>query len=56
MSIKFFENFKKLKFLDLFIVSVPPSIILGNMWINLTTIIISIFGIKLFYKKFIFFF
>ena len=51
MVIKFLNNFKKIDFLNLLMVCVPPSIILGNFLINLTTILISIFGIKLFYKN-----
>ena len=56
MNIKPFNIFKNLELFSFLIIFVPISILIGNLWINLTTILIVIFGIKLFYIKIIIFF
>ena len=56
MNIKLFNIFKNLELFSFLIIFVPISILIGNLWINLTTILIVIFGIKLFYIKIIVFF
>ncbi len=56
MNIKPFNIFKNLELFSFLIIFVPISILIGNFWINLTTILIVIFGIKLFYIKIIVFF
>ena len=56
MNIKPFNIFKNLELFSFLIIFVPISILIGNLWINLTTILIVIFGIKLFYIKIIVFF
>ena len=56
MNIKPFNIFKNLELFSFLIIFVPISILIGNLWINLTTILIVIFGIKLFYIKIITFF
>ena len=56
MSLKKFYKFKKINLLDAFFLFLPFSIIIGNLFINLTTMLILIFGIKSFYKKFTVFF
>ena len=53
MNIKPFNIFKNLELFSFLIIFVPISILIGNFWINLTTILIVIFGIKLFYIKII---
>ena len=56
MNIKPFNIFKNLELFSFLIIFVPISILIGNFWINLTTILIVIFGIKFFYIKIIVFF
>jgi hypothetical protein len=56
MNIKLFNIFKNLELFSFLIIFVPISILIGNFWINLTTILIVIFGIKFFYIKIIVFF
>jgi len=56
MNIKPFNIFKNLELFSFLIIFVPISILIGNLWINLTTILIVIFGIKFFYIKIIVFF
>ena len=56
MSLKNFYKIEKINLLDAFFLFLPFSIIVGNLFINLTTILILIFGIKSFYKKFTFFY
>lgn len=53
MNIKPFNIFKNLELFSFLIIFVPISILIGNFWINLTTILVVIFGVKLFYIKII---